>query len=618
MAVVFDFETEEIKPYPEYPPKPVGISILVDDEEPRYLAFGHPEGNNCTEDEARKTLAKYWTDPEIELIAFNSPFDALVASVHWNMDIQPAGKLHDGMVLAFLLDPHAYELGLKPQAEKHLGMPPDERDEVREWLVSHGVCKDNSKWGAHICKAPGGLVGKYANGDTIRTKLLFELQYAKVVESQMLGAYERELALQPIMLQNSIEGICVDVPRLTADIKMYEDALEKLDAKIFDMLNTAPFNIGSGAQLADAIDKAVPDIVWPKTPTGKRSTSKATLDLVLGQLKGELLACLQYRASVTTCVNTFMREWLRQATEGGDGRIRCQWRTTRSDDGGARTGRLSSSPNFMNIPTLKSAKFTRCVELWAEWLEQQGFPALPNVRSYIIAAPGCKLVSLDYASQELKVLAHYEDGDLLAAYKENKDLDMHQWICDEIHKLVNMVITRKQSKTVAFAVIYGSGLATLAGSMGCDADTAAIIKDAYMTAVPGIDKVSKRLKARARNNQPIRTWGGRLYYVEPPKWSAKYGRMQSFDYKLLNVLIQGSSADITKESIIEYCHNKEHGRFLLTVHDQNVIEVPEEWALYEAYILRECMESIKLDAPLPTDGSIGDNLHDMQDFKWQD
>lgn len=616
MLYAWDFETEEIQDFPQYPPKPVGLSIYPEDGEPRYYAFGHPVENNCEEETAKNALFEIMNNSANSMVAFNKPFDTLVAHVHWGLPLKPAATSHDAMILGFLFDPHARELGLKPLSAKHLDMPPDEAEEVRDWLVAHGICKfSKSKWGAHISKAPGELVGKYANGDTIRTLRLFKDLHSKL-DDGMRKSYMRELQLQDIMLQNTLEGIPVNVEKLRHHIDLYNTALAKVDELIFELLGCSPFNINSGAQLADAIDRKIPGIAWMKTPKGARSTSKDSLEQAIGQLNGKLLACLQYRASVMTCLNTFMKVWYTQASHPkGDGNIHCLWHTTRSDDGGARTGRLSSSPNFQNIPTLKSAKFKQCLTLWEQWLKDQGYPALPNVREYIDTCDeDMCLVKRDFSSQELRVLAHYEDGALLEAYKKDPKTDMHQWARDTVEKLAGVNLTRKQTKTIAFAILYGSGLATLAKQMGSDESQAFIAKDAYLEAVPGIATLSAQLKQRAANGQPIRTWGGRVYYVEPPRYDKKSGRYRTFDYKLLNVLIQGSSADITKEAVIRYHTRKQHGRLLLTVHDEIVLLVPREHVASEMQILRECMDGVELDAPLTSDGGVGVNFHDLKDY----
>src|SRR5690606_23750968 len=100
--------------------------------------------------------------------------------------------IHDTHFLLFLADPHAKSFSLKPAAEKYLGMPPEEQEAVRDWVVDHGIVKKNdTKWGAFISKAPGKLVGRYADGDVIRTRKLFDLLYHEVVVERGMGeAYD--------------------------------------------------------------------------------------------------------------------------------------------------------------------------------------------------------------------------------------------------------------------------------------------------------------------------------------------------------------------------------------------------------------------------------------------
>jgi len=611
--VAIDFETYAIQPIPDYPPKPTMLGIYEQDKEPFYMSWAHPSGNNATEVEARAVLTKLWDDPEVELLCHNASFDMLVAHVHWGLPIKRAGLIHDTLTQAFLLDPHALSYALKPMSERLLGMPPDESDAIRTWCQDSGLIKPNAKeYGEYISQVPADIVGPYCVGDVVRTLQLFVLLNTQLATAGMLKAYNRELEVRDVMLINTTQGIRVDVDGLRRDVAMYDIALAKIDELLFQMLGCEPFNIDSDAQLADAIDKAHPGLKWTLTKTGKRSTSKVNMERTLEGLTGKLLAVMQYRASIHTCVNTFMRPWLLQAThKKGGGRIRCQWNTTRGDSGGARTGRLSSSPSFMNIPTLASAKFTMVLALWNEWLKSD-FPPLPNVRSYVLPDEDEVLISYDFASQELRVLAHYEDGLLLQAYRDDPTQDLHQFAANIISESLHIAFSRKHAKTVSFSILYGSGLDALAAGLGTTRDGAGEIKDAYLTALPGVSKLIDQLKRRGRNNEPLRTWGGRIYYVEPPKFID--GRWRTFDYKLLNYLIQSSSADITKEAIIAYHRHKVYGRLLLTVHDQIVISVKRQYAQAEAKILQSCMESIPLDAPLLADGSYGPNLHDVRDF----
>ncbi len=176
MFYALDFESEGIDTRPNYPPKPVGLAVAypkdATDYTATYLSWGHPSGNDETEENAKALVRRLFNDKDNQFVFHNAPFDCSIIEEKWDIQV-PWDRVHDTMLMAFLHDPYG-ELGLKPLAERYLGMPPTERDAVRDWLVSKGICRNNQKdWGAHISKAPGGLVGTYAEGDVARTLKLF-------------------------------------------------------------------------------------------------------------------------------------------------------------------------------------------------------------------------------------------------------------------------------------------------------------------------------------------------------------------------------------------------------------------------------------------------------------
>ena len=173
MYVVLDFESDAIENRPKYPPEPCGLAVYEIGKDPYYMSWGHPTENNIDKAFATIELAQYLESPEFEFIFHNAPFDCAIIEEKLGLEV-PWERVHDTMLLAFLTDPFG-ELSLKPLSDKLLGLPPEEQEAVREWLISHGICRANDKaWGAYISKAPGKLVGTYAIGDVIRTWKLFE------------------------------------------------------------------------------------------------------------------------------------------------------------------------------------------------------------------------------------------------------------------------------------------------------------------------------------------------------------------------------------------------------------------------------------------------------------
>ena len=84
----------------------------------------------------------------------------------------------------------------------------------------------------------------------------------------------------------------------------------------------------------------------------------------------------------------------------------------------------------------------------------------------------------------------------------------------------------------------------------------------------------------------------------------------------INTPIQGSAADIIKLAMIRmHRRMKDAGlqsRMLLQVHDEVVLEVPEEELTETVSLVRETMEgAVALDVPLKVDVETGTNWMDM-------
>ena len=164
---------------------------------------------------------------------------------------------------------------------------------------------------------------------------------------------------------------------------------------------------------------------------------------------------------------------------------------------------------------------------------------------------------------------------------------------------------RKQVKITAFGMIYGMGAPALSGELGESQHVAREVTAAYKRAIPGVQLMQDGTKRRGRSGQPIRTWGGREIYVEPP--GMVKGQYRTFEYKLLNYLIQGSAADQTKQCIIEWNnHRSANNIFMATVHDEINISVPADHVEEGMEELRICMDEVcEFDVPMLSEGFTG-------------
>jgi DNA polymerase-1 len=606
--VTVDFETAGIVGNPILnPPRPVGVAIYVPKQEPFYLAFGHPTNNNCSWADAHEYLRRI-KESGCPMLFHNAGFDLSV----WNTNFCNAvvnlyewERIHDTMYLLFLSDPYSQNLSLKPNVTKYLGKALEERDELRAWIranVPESTAKD---WGAYICRAPGDLVGGYAIRDVVDTRELFDKLHAEVVDLEMEGAYDRERRLFPITYFGTKCGIRIDRDSLEHHESVYTQCLSVAEQRIITALGASEAIFHSDEILADALENSGAVSDWVLTPTGKRSMAKDNLKISDPVVK----ILMEYRGALMTCLQTFMRPWLKFSEL--DGRVHPNWnqvRQPRDDRGvskGTRTGRLSSdSPNFQNVPT--------------EYTDNQGNPLIvpeglyhvPYMRRYCLPEVGHVWLKRDFSSQEIRILAHFEDGSLCEAYKINPDLDPHAMAVNLVAELIGLTYSRKSIKITGFSIIYGSGYTGLSYQLGQPYEEAYKIKNSYLAAMPGIGALMSDVQNRGRNGQPIRTWGGRLYYVEAPKLIK--GRMMDFAYKLMNYLIQGSAADHTKEALCDWQDIRKWDEvFLATVHDECNISAPEETAGDAMSRLQEAMDRDRFDVPIRSEGFMGPNWHDI-------
>jgi DNA polymerase I-like protein with 3'-5' exonuclease and polymerase domains len=629
-VVCIDFETDGIESRPYYPPKPCGVSIKYPGKAPRYYGFGHVGSeaeNNCTEAEARAALKKAYKYGD-GVLCQNAKFDIDVAETHWKLKRPAWNRIHDTMFLIFLDDPNQQSFSLKPASERLLGMPPEEKDAVGEWLLKHqpveGVKISASQrsptyFMKYLRYAPAPLVGKYANGDVIRTERLFKLLWPKSKARGMLLAYERERRLMPNLLEMEQVGVPVDLDLLEKDITKFTSWQHKVDAWLRKRLKCGEeVNLDSSDQLFAAMLKAkvVDRSKALMTPTGKFQTNK---DALLVAVKDKaLLGVLKYRSQLKTCLGTFMRPWAEVARVAkqfdGTARIFTTWNQVKGDarggNVGARTGRLSSTPNFQNLPKVFEAIFFEDLprakrngsKLPRVPDALRGLPRLPWVRRYVVPFKGDVLIDRDYSQQEPRILAHFDGGELMLRYQAEPWIDFHDFAKLELEK-VGLFYERKPVKIVNLGLIYGQGVGTLAEALGLPVEEAKTLKNAILRLYSGLKQMYRDAKQRAANNEPVRTWGGREYFCEPPK--VIDGRIRTFDYKLVNVLIQGSAADCTKEAIIRYFeHKRSDDKLLLNTHDQLTASVHSSGWTHSMELLRRCMESVEFDVPMLSEGSM--------------
>jgi DNA polymerase-1 len=601
--LTLDFESHAIGERPDhYPPEPVGIALMPEHGEPHYLAWGHPSENNTTRERAVADITRILAAHDA-VLCHNAPFDVAVMEERLGIDLRDK-RLHDTLVLAFMVDPYAPSLSLKPQAERHLGMKPEERDAVRDWLIEHGIVRKSASrtWGAHIAQAPGALVGKYAIGDVVRTRQLYE-HFRPKVEGR---AYEREMRIARLVIDMERRGVLVDEERLESDVARFSGLHLRMQDWLRDALDAPSLVFTEDQSLGEALERRY-GLVLPLTSTGKLKTSKDVIATMVPD--PQVRAALRWEGAMQYNLSTYMRPFLRQAEATG-GTVHAQWNAVRGPTGGgARTGRFSSSPNMQNLKTEDGeARLLKSLN--------ELFPCaweLPRIRSYFVPPAGQTIIGRDYSQVELRIAAHYEEGDILAAYQQNPQLDLHQWVVDTVKERFDMDIERRIAKNVGFGILYGAGGNAISAQAGISYDEAVGFKGIYLKALPSLRDLMNAVQDRGRSGGYITTLGGRRYTSEPRR--IVNGEWRSFEYKLLNYLIQGSAADLMKDAMLAAVDMGLDVR--MTVHDEIVCysydEARDMALLRDAMHGNPCAES--MICPVLSNGYVGNTWADTEDVE---
>ena len=344
------------------------------------------------------------------------------------------------------------------------------------------------------------------------------------------------------------------------------DEIERLRVSICQQVGY-DFNINSPKQLGTALFEKLMLPAKKKTKSGYSTNAEVLEELrnvhpVIGDI-------LEYRA-LTKLKSTYCDGL--QKVIGADGRIHSSFNQTET-----RTGRISSTePNLQNIPV----RTKRGKEL----------------RRFFTAAEGCVLIDADYSQIELRVLAHISgDKHMIEAFSENKDI--HTSTAAKVFDLPEDMVTpalRSRAKAVNFGIVYGIGAFSLSKDIGVtrkEADT--YIKD-YLRLYSGIDSYMNNTVEQAKKDGYVTTMFGRRRYLP-----------------------QGTAADIIKIAMIRVFDRlrKENmkSKLILQVHDELIVEAPEEEAQKAAQVLsQEMQNAVSLSVPLIADAGTGKTWYEAK------
>lgn len=409
----------------------------------------------------------------------------------------------------------------------------------------------------------------------------------RLFTEHMLTLYEKlEKPMIECLAKMEKAGIKVNLQMLQSLSAEFAKDINGLEEKIFALAGKE-FNIGSPKQLGEVL---FAEMGLEGGKKSKKTNMYSTDAEVLEQLEADGVEIanhiLQWR-TFSKLKSTYTDALAKQIQN--DGRVHTHYAMT-----AVNTGRLSSyDPNLQNIPIRTEAG--------------------NKIREVFIAEKGFSLLSADYSQIELRLLSHMADiASLKQAFLEEKDI--HTITASQIFGVPIEEITnelRRNAKAINFGIIYGMSGFGLARRLGIERAEATDYINKYFAQYPGIRHYMERTKETAKEHGYITTLCGRRCYIKG--MNDKNGSIRQFaERAAINAPLQGSAADIIKQAMVNLSPKLEklypQAKILLQVHDELVIEVPDQQINDVMSIVKHTMENVlQLSVPLTVSIGVGKN-----------
>ena len=403
------------------------------------------------------------------------------------------------------------------------------------------------------------------------------------------------MPLIPVIAELERAGVVLDTQHLQQLSITLGERLRELEETIHGLAGGyGAFNINSPRQLNDVL---FGKLGLPTANLRKTSHGFSTDAWSLGRLRDQhpiIGHIVEYR-ELSKLRGTYV-DSLPELINPHTGRLHTSYNQT-----GTNTGRLSSSnPNLQNIPIRTEPG--------------------REVRRAFVPQAGTQLLAVDYNQIELRVMAHFcEDPTLLEAFRQEQDI--HAVTAATVFGIPLDEVSYKErdfAKRVNFGLIYGMGAYSLASDSDLTLAEARKFIDDYFGRMPRIREWMDATKAQARSG-PVTTLFGRQHEfpVLLDNRRSNPVAVSRAERVAINLPIQGSAAEIMKRAMIDLhialAAHRLDARMILQVHDELVLEVPDEQLAQTSRLVVEVMEqAVELKAPLRANAEVGLNWRDMQ------
>jgi DNA polymerase-1 len=441
----------------------------------------------------------------------------------------------------------------------------------------------------------------YAAMDARLALDLWKVQLPRLERDGLLEVHRVESQALPAVVEARLTGLRLDLPKARELLSRGQAELEQLASRLSSELGVE--NANSSRQVASAVESRGHQL--PTTSSGLKSTAEQALRPLYQQDPG--LDPLKDHRAVQKNVRTYLRNWVDLAAADPEQRIRPQLNSL-----GAVTGRMSCPKG----PLPKASTL-------------HGVPAESDLRSLFVASPGHLLVDGDWAAIEHRLAAAiYGEAAYVAIY-QSEEPDPHSHTASAIYgRAISKADQeeRKVGKTANFCLQYGGGPRRLreqleqAFQREVSREEAERVCRGWDQAYPAIAKRRNLLRER-EPWEVVSPLGRRMAGVRltPAEAGVRFSGSTQARLKSTAALafpIQAAGAELLKETLLllmpRLWRDLPGVRLCHLVHDEIVLEAPEELAPAAADLLLEVMQDPDLQTrylrdvlPLVADVRVG-------------
>lgn len=587
--------------------------------------------------------------PTMLIYFWNAKFDQEFLLPVTDIDFWHPDSFEDGMLSAYAVYSDDPSLGLKNKSKQHLtvfdptrpvdgkpGPEPYEMIEFSELFPARTPSKDRKF--ADLYPEEGSAVVLYACSDSICTEALCErdkktpwelTQDVKIVYNNVVEeAYDQKyyftyrLEKQTAQAVRDVERnrakidkneILILLGRANEELAKYENLIKDLAAKN----GFTGFNPGSSQQLSNFLFEKDGLDISPKpernAASGFYKTDAATLELMAEAHDAPpALGWIVKFRQIDKIIGTYLTSMANNCDK--DDQLRFRFNQT-----GATTGRFTAPAGepdhgYAGIPI--------------QGIPARDDPKKPEVahslRRIFVARTGYTLVKVDYAGQELRIVANLSAepkwmDEFMVARAEGREADLHTLTAKAFfgdHITSKNKVERNMGKIANFSLIYGGGSSAIMRATKCDKVEAVRRKANFDKSVPVFAGWVRGQHSMVKKHKGV--WTAFRRFIAIPDATVKAGEIDSAgntvtpedarkiqascERKSTNFPIQGSGADILKISLVKLVKEfhkrgwrREGGddsvRMIMTVHDEIVFEIKHERLADAMPLIIEIMES---------------------------